>query len=156
MYSFRSLSRKQDEMLKIASTQFDIGCHVGSVYRLMNMRTLSLLAAISLTLHVLVPPGFMPTNLGDGWYLKWCPDGMSAEIMHALFGHEHHAEDHQNQSYAQCDLSGLSADADPPATLASTDSVFFSLPTPPRRGLPKTRSAHSGYHSRAPPVTSLI
>lgn len=55
----------------------------------------------------------MPADTEDGWYLKFCPDGIPMQLAMALFGHDHahHAHlVHQGQEqveYAQCDLAGL-------------------------------------------------
>ncbi|MEM9620901.1 MAG: hypothetical protein AAF993_04580 [Pseudomonadota bacterium] len=117
----------------------------------MKPRTLSIFVALSLSLHIFVPPGFMPASVSDGWYLKWCPDGMPAEVMHALFGHAHHHAHDSDASFAQCDLSGLYADIDQqPPGLEGADA------TPPLANPPTvlslfTSSANPGYFSRAPP-----
>jgi hypothetical protein len=52
---------------------------------------LALLAAV--VLRVAVPVGYMPAPLASGWPVQLCPDGLSAEVMVALFGpsHQHHA-----------------------------------------------------------------
>ena len=49
----------------------------------------------------------MPGRIGDGEFVKLCPDGMSAELMVALFGHQHDHHAHAAEAeFAQCDLGG--------------------------------------------------
>ncbi|MEM6709750.1 MAG: hypothetical protein AAF648_13290 [Pseudomonadota bacterium] len=43
----------------------------------------------SVVLQALIPAGLMPSALSTGWYLQWCPDGMSPQAMAALFGPGH-------------------------------------------------------------------
>jgi len=122
----------------------------------MRNRVLSIVAALGFSLHILVPPGFMPASVSDGWHLQWCPDGMSAEVMHALFGHAHHHSADQTQTFAHCDLSGLYADVDlqshalPPgdAENPQPDQAWVTLLHSPE--------FRSGYLSRAPPAHAPI
>ena len=55
------------------------------------------LVLFALVLRIAVPAGYMPANLGDGWFLALCPDGMPAHVMVAWLGpqHQHHGQ-HQN------------------------------------------------------------
>ncbi len=117
----------------------------------MSRRLFITLALAGLSLQVVVPPGFMPASVDDGWHLKWCPDGMSTELMHALFGHAHHHAD-ESVPYKQCDLSGLSADNDIPdaaATLTGGPDAQVLLPVPGPR---HTSTAYTAYRPRAPPA----
>lgn len=128
------------------------------------------LAILAMCLRVAVPAGYMPANMAeDGWYLQWCPDGVAVEVLEILFeasgagdsAHAHHhggghstADDQADvgAAYAQCDLSGFSADAHdtqflafgaPPAPITSAPSVRLARPS-----LARLRA----YHSRAPPL----
>lgn len=137
------------------------------------------LAVLALSLRVLVPGGYMPASVADGWYLQWCPDGVSVEVLEALFGqsaagdsaHAHHlhhagpgpgdpsapaAEQFDGPpAYAQCDLSGFSADlhhavAPPllaPTALSAVRHRFAPTPVHAKRPL--------RYRSRAPPTLVL-
>ena len=123
----------------------------------MKRRLLFILAILSLSLHVIVPPGFMPANVNDGWHLSWCPDGMPDEVMYALFGHAHHHHGSDSKtSFSQCDLSGLYAELDLQYPSSSTDVV--ALPhvwrVPPV--LVSRIDARANYAARAPPLFALI
>lgn len=95
----------------------------------------------------------MPTNMGDGWYLQLCPEGMSAQAMGALFGNEHaHHHPETAEAFTQCELGGgLTGEA---LTGLALDGVAtfkqLSASTPSAVWLPPTYVFHS-YHPRAPP-----
>ncbi|MEM9385643.1 MAG: hypothetical protein AAGA68_11325 [Pseudomonadota bacterium] len=142
--------------------------------RSLGCRTMQALAVLAMCLRVAVPAGYMPGSVADdGWYLQWCPDGVAVEVLEILFdgagagdsgAHAHHhgggissasAVDDPadaDASYAQCDLSGFSADAHHAQRLA-----FGPAPasTPFLHALRVTRPSVARlrtYHSRAPPV----
>jgi len=148
------------------------------MYRLRYIRSVSgriarcaLLAsfALALLLRIAIPLGYMPTASDDGWYLKFCPDGMPAAAMVALFGdtHQHHHVGHhsshntaqhadvqndEHAGFAQCDLGGglaldLVANADAIGT-----RVIQALPTwhGADTWLPAA-DAWQRFRSRAPP-----
>lgn len=71
-------------------------------------------------LRIAVPAGYMPSSLAEGWYLKLCPDGISASVMMALMGQQDHSHHHSHsmdqdgsseQSFDQCDLGSGFASA---------------------------------------------
>ena len=121
----------------------------------MQKRALATLVALSLCLHIAVPAGFMPASVASGWPLQWCPEGMSASSMRALFGHAHHHHHSADQpDFQQCDLSGLYAESMVAATVAIIDSdsaqPTYSLIA---RFSRTTKPGH--YHPRAPPRRSF-
>ena len=63
----------------------------------------------SLLLRVAIPAGYMPASMDDGWFVKLCPDGIPAEVMMALLGHEHAHHDDANSGFAQCEWGGALA-----------------------------------------------
>jgi hypothetical protein len=116
----------------------------------------------AMLLRVLVPAGYMPSDLDDGWYLKLCPDGMPVSVMVALFGHEHQHHHHPNAqggaaapeiTYAQCDLGGtLSADIDATAHVAVPASeAQLPLAAAPLDQFFHSRSVYS-HRPRGPPA----
>ena len=127
-----------------------------------SSRGLYTLALLSLTLHALVPSGFMPAPVDSGWFLKWCPEGLTTRQMQALFAdkghndhhHHHHSQDQadtKHQPFQLCDLSGLSAEACLPQLAPLVDDGLAKhnrTSTPHNFYLPSTYTA---YHSRAPP-----
>ncbi len=95
----------------------------------------------------------MPTNIGDGWYLQLCPEGMSAQVMGALFGNEHaHHHTETGNAFTQCELGGgLTGEALTGLTLdvaATFKQLSFS--TPSTVWLVPTNVLRR-YHPRAPP-----
>lgn len=106
----------------------------------------------------------MPSALADGWYLKLCPDGISASTMMALLGQQDHGHYHghgmesgdsSEQSFDQCDLgSGFASAAVSQianialeifiATLVAGILLSATLPRRPRL-----------YLVRAPPLTPV-
>ena len=119
----------------------------------MSRRIPAILAAFSLALHVIVPPGFMPASVDDGWHLKWCPDGMSAELMYALFGHAHHHHDSDaaQEGFQQCDLSVLSAELALALHILPVSDVDNADRPAPRLDSLFLPVIQGYYHSRAPP-----
>lgn len=114
---------------------------------------LSRLALVGLLLRVLVPVGFMPASVSDGWYLQWCPGSTPGSVLAALLdhgGHQHHGDD--SAPYVQCDLGSAFSS---PATSAG----FTGAAPPPVQHafLPweiRTRVDSTilpAYESRAPP-----
>lgn len=79
---------------------------------------LALLAAV--LLRVAVPVGYMPAPVASGWPVQLCPDGLSAEVMVALFGpaHQHHAAPAPH-AHHQHSAAGPIAPADDAATEVS-------------------------------------
>ena len=80
--------------------------------RSLTQRVLSVLAAMALTFQVLVPVGFMPASVADGWYIEFCPDGLPTPTLVALYGahHAHHGAVHHahpgvegSTEFYQCD-----------------------------------------------------
>lgn len=99
----------------------------------------------------------MPGALSDGWYLKLCPDGMPANVMLALLGHEHHHHDADAQiaSFAQCDLGGIGvADAPLVATGCSVPTPELVTAANVAPLLTAITNVSFTYLSRAPPVFS--
>ena len=116
-------------------------------------RPLSRLALVGLLLRVLVPAGFMPASVSDGWYLQWCPGSTPASVLAALLDHgdhQHHGDD--TASYVQCDLG--SAFSSP--TMAAGFAEAAPLPVQPTFLPWEVRTqvdatTLSAYESRAPP-----
>lgn len=114
------------------------------------------LILLGLVLRVVVPVGFMPANLGDGWYLKLCPEGMSVNSMVALLGHHHHYHHHahdEEASFDQCDLAGFSSLA---ALSANNTPEFSILYVTPVAVIPVDRYDRDtliSYRPRAPPIS---
>lgn len=119
---------------------------------------LARLVLVGLVLRVAVPAGFMPTNLDDGWFLKFCPDGMSMSVMMALLGHDHHHHhanqqgDQNSEPYQQCDLGGGLADdsALPTGEQFTTNGLATLVQAQPLQDLVPTGTA-SAFQARAPP-----
>ena len=121
-------------------------------------RTLSCLTLIGLLLRVIVPVGFMPASLSDGWYLKWCPGGMHGSVLAVLLDHEHHHH-HADDSArdVQCDLgNAFSSPAMSMSTLEAAalllQPMSFVWEIRTQVGFPTLPA----YESRAPPRTPLL
>jgi len=127
-----------------------------------HKRVLQWLALSGVLLRILVPAGFMPADVGDGWYLKLCPDGMPASTMVALFGHHHHhhadghadgQEEHFAADMLQCDLGGgLSADTVAYGVQLSVAVAATGIDETQPVAPATVRALPSAYHPRAPPV----
>ena len=125
-------------------------------------RALASVALLAIILRVLVPAGFMPAPLSDGWYLSLCPQGHSSAAVTALpdeGGHHlHHAiaesGKHSPQQMAeQCELGDAFAGAVilDAIVLAIASSyalalLFTILPAAPVRPIIRL------YDSRGPPT----
>ena len=132
-------------------------------------RAMQALAIFALCLRVLVPGGYMPASVADGWYLQWCPDGVSVEVLEILFAsaeaspaHAHHHgapspadEQAESGSYAQCDLSGFSADAQAASPLPSILAGVLTTAATPLLPAPPATARVVAYRSRAPPIVVI-
>ena len=92
-------------------------------------RVLSYLLLGALLLRVFVPAGFMPTDVGGGWYLEICPDGLTPAAMQVFVGDDHHHHHHNRGDQAEsanpvfCDLGAGFASALIDTSLAVTTVV---------------------------------
>lgn len=106
-------------------------------------------------LRIAVPAGLMPADVADGWFLQLCPNGLSASSIAALFDHEHHrhqGDDQAEPGYVQCDLGGGLSTA---AALAQSFE-YASMPSTGWQGAalllsPLRADPPRAYDSRAPP-----
>ncbi len=94
-------------------------------------RTIASLALLSVLLRVLVPSGYMPSNVSEGWYLKLCHHGLTAEVVQILLGdhghHHHHDHDsHSASTVDQCDLGSGYAGSALINTIDFLPSIFFA------------------------------
>ena len=103
-------------------------------------RVLSYLLLGTLLLRVLVPAGFMPTDVSGGWYLEICPDGLTPAAMqvfmgddhqyHHHHGHHNHADNAESANPVFCDLgAGFASaliDTSPAATTVVRPSTDFN------------------------------
>ena len=139
----------------------------------MNLQALNSLlvrlALLALVLRALVPAGFMPANVGGGWFLQICPEGVPAAIMrawtsqapaaeshHAHHNHVHAAHNHAKEGYADCELSGgLVAEVSQGTETFEVLKLASSYSLPPT-GWAITSSAFLRPPGRAPPVRLVI
>ncbi len=121
----------------------------------MRLRHILLLIALAmLGVRALTPLGYMPASAGSGLLYELCPDGMPAEITHALSGggdHHHHHDDQVGASES-CPIghmlaSEVAAEIDSPIVVAPEPLVFFA-PSSAIGGQP----THSYQRCRSPPA----
>ncbi|MFK7915321.1 MAG: hypothetical protein AB8B93_15515 [Pseudomonadales bacterium] len=143
---------------------------------LLRVLQISLLAV--LLLRVLVPVGYMPAALADGWPVQLCPDGLSSAAMTALLGeqHQHHkmhsmvsmsheGAHHEGHMMAadpapaaqavpgQCDLAAFSGAVAPPAIAAAMLAPVTETAVATAVTTLHVRSvAFERYRGRAPPA----
>ena len=110
------------------------------------------LALLGLLLHALVPAGFMPASLEEGWYVKPCPESSLANEMSGHDDHHHHANDHE-ASFEQCDLGGFSSLAEIHADSAAGFLVFSAAPVQIVASDRYSRITSFSYLARAPPIS---
>ncbi len=124
----------------------------------LSKRLFACLSLAAIGLQAAIPAGFMPTNLASGWYVQLCPNGMSAELMAAVFGDEHHHHHHgggdnsSGEPSFECDLAGFSASFAGPGHVSTelpAVRVIARSASAPLRPL----SAVAPFRSRAPPVS---
>lgn len=60
-------------------------------------RWLTCFALLAVLLRVLVPSGYMPAALNDGWHLKLCSHGMTDATAMVLLGQGEHHQHHHHQ-----------------------------------------------------------
>ena len=106
-------------------------------------------------LRVVIPPGLMPAELNDGWFLKLCPDGVAAAWMESVLGHSHAHHGADETVPENCELgSGLNAPfatSDPLQATAFTAAPAAATVLHHRVVASRTIHAH---HPRAPPFSS--
>ena len=116
------------------------------------------LAAIAILVRMAIPTGFMPSSVGDGWYLQVCPDGMPAEVMVALFGesHAHHGE-HEAETFFQCDYdSGVVGDLVVDGSFALFSDFIPNHPVKPGTEFLFAKTSPNQFRPRAPPEHSRL
>ena len=110
------------------------------------------LALLGLLLHALVPAGFMPASLEEGWYVKPCHENSLANAMLEHGDHHHHANDDE-ASFEQCDLGGFSSLAEIQPDSAAGFLVFSAAPALIVASDRYSRIASFSYLARAPPIS---
>lgn len=110
----------------------------------------------SLLLRILVPAGFMPASVADGWYLTLCPDGWSRQALTVLLGHQHHhAPEHHSGGVQQCELGGGLAAPCVTAAGGAEPRAPGSSPAPPLpQATPVLAVPDPAFRPRAPPRLS--
>lgn len=108
-------------------------------------------------LQTAIPVGYMPANINDGWFVKLCPQGMSADVMAAVLGeHHHHHHDEDEASFLQCDLGGVIG-----AVLLQNNTEQDQIPFTNLAATATTDLVYTGTNRglwirpRAPPVTRI-
>jgi len=119
-----------------------------------SRKLLLLVLALSFGIKALVPVGYMPTSLGDGWPVTICFSGLP-QGLHAVLGGSHfHSEDDDDAHWRHCPLEALSAAY--AITSEYQPPVFDS-----RQGFsaavqfkPSIAAPVFGFRARAPPVSA--
>lgn len=110
------------------------------------------IAVCVLALRALVPAGYMPGALDNGWHLQICPEGLNGHERAVLMGTAgsgpgHHHDNHHDAAYLDCELGGASAEASAPA-------AFTAISNPPVHVVVATSSVQSAYgHLKTPRLT---
>ena len=110
------------------------------------------LALLGLLLHALVPNGFMPASLDEGWFVKPCHENSLANIMLRHGDHHYHANDDE-ASFEQCDLGGFSSLAEIQTESAAGFLVFSAAPVLIVASDRYSRITPFFYLARAPPIS---
>lgn len=117
-------------------------------------------AALTLLLRTLVPAGYMPAPLTNGWPVQICPDGLPLAAVEALLGQAHDHHHHGGHADAgndtampeQCELgAGFAASA---AVAGISLQIPAQRPSPARFIPPPAHTALSerpAFRPRAPP-----
>ena len=95
---------------------------------------LLLIALAMLGVRALAPLGYMPASAGTGLLYELCPEGMPAEVMHALWGggHHHHHGDDGGGATESCPIghmlaAAMAADVDASTVVLPEPALFFLL-----------------------------
>ena len=110
------------------------------------------LALLGLLLHALVPTGFMPASLEEGWYVKPCHENSLANAMLEHGDHHHHANDDE-ASFEHCDLGGFSSLAEIQPDSPAGVLVFSAAPILIGASDRYSRITTFSYLARAPPIS---
>lgn len=123
-------------------------------YKGRTRRVLLLLTCASLACRFLIPVGYMPAAIGEGWPVRMCFSGLPANLFpHTGDHHEHNKTD--DVRWENCPLGALFS-----AVAISTDyqlQVAYLRAAP----MPVTYAWHSidttvvAFRSRAPPIRIL-
>lgn len=150
-------SRKETLRMRACRNARTIGVgYSKKVIRKRSKRALRLVLA-SFLLQTAIPLGYMPASIEDGWFVKLCPNGLSAAWVSALLGdqHKHHSDD--ESVFAQCDLGG--GLGNPVALSDFAGTAAYSAPEsilPVSDYLPATGISHYRPRPRSPPVSPSI
>ena len=102
--------------------------------------------------QMLVPAGYMADDIGDGWHLQLCPDGLSQATLSKLLGHHHHHHS-PSDSPSTCELGSFSWESTTSAPTdlnleATVNGEYAGALTQPTPYQPLRKN-----HSRAPPLS---
>jgi len=138
------------------------------------MATFTRLTLVALALRVVIPAGFMPASISDGWFIQLCPQGLSPAAMELLHpGHGQNRTDHNDHDAHHAGHGGQ-VDGDNPHDESAPDTVYCPLGNlysaagvpqsfdlgpvlavaterPAEETLPAIVYRRTGYRSRAPP-----
>jgi len=112
---------------------------------------------VAFAIKLLVPVGYMPTALGDGWPIKLCYSGLPANVLgdHGTH-HDHDLDGEEDESaWEHCPLGALAAASGVPA------EYLFHLLRARQGSSPAPYAGYSianrvvGFRSRAPPRISI-
>jgi len=118
---------------------------------------LRVLFLATFALRVLVPAGLMPADMTDGWFLKLCPDGVSAEWMAGLNGdHHHHHHEEDGAQDSSCELGGgLGASAANQDAFSFADNFSSETHSSNEQTVIASVAPLYVHGARAPPIFSL-
>ncbi len=115
---------------------------------------LLLIALAMLGVRALTPLGYMPASAGTGLLYELCPEGMPAEIMHALAGGGHHHQHGGDKGGASesCPIGHMLASS--AATDIDSSTVVVPEPAVLIAPSPIARDSRvcSHYRCRSPPA----
>ena len=115
---------------------------------------LLLIALAMLGVRALTPLGYMPASAGTGLLYELCPDGMPAEVMHALAGggHHHHGGGGKGGASESCPIGHMLTSA----VANDIDISTVVIPEPEVFMVPSVVSCDSRarihYRCRSPPA----
>lgn len=123
-------------------------------FKKQTSRVVLLLTFVSLTCKFLIPVGYMPAALGDGWPVRMCFSGLPEGLFSDDGNHHQHSEK-DDERWENCSLGALISAA------AVTSEHVLQVPNLSEDPSPFAYVRNSidtillVYHSRAPP-TSII
>jgi hypothetical protein len=116
-------------------------------------RAVYLITCVSLAFKFLIPVGYMPAPIGDGWPVRMCFTGLPASLVAHDDHHEHSKTD--ELQWESCSFAVFFSAYAITSDYASQELILSQAPLTTTYVRHSTDTTVFAFHSRAPPTRVL-